>query len=113
MKVISYIKLHWEGQLPLTLSYLANYLLVSALCGLYLWQLIEIVDWNAGLFQRGVIIYSLFFVAALYGWGAIGALRALLKIHGDPILYLAYPLYAIGVIRFVRYFWRILGYYFG
>jgi hypothetical protein len=113
MKFFNYIKLHWKGELPLPLAYLANFVGVAALLGLCLSLLVENLDWNAGLFHQGVIVYTLCFSLVIYVWGAVGALMTLLKINGKPILYIAYPIYVIGVIRFVRYFLQIFQFYFG
>lgn len=113
MKAVNYIKLHWKGELPLAMAYLVNYVLVTTIIGLALWQMVENLEWNSGLLQRGVIVYSLCFSIVIYVWGAVGALRSLLKISGNPILYIAYPVYAISMIRFVRFFWKIIEAYFG
>jgi hypothetical protein len=113
MKFLNYIKLHWKGELPLPLAYLANFIGVATLLWFTLWIMVENLDWNAGILQRGLIVYTLCFSLAIYVWGAVGALMTLLKIHGKPILYIAYPVYVIGVIRFIRYFWKIISMYFG
>lgn len=113
MNVITYIKLHGRGDLPLPLAYLANFLLVSGFLSLCLLLITKNIDWNTGLFYRGIVVYTLFFSVVIYTWGAVGAFRAMLKYEGKAILYIAYPVFFISVIRFVVFYRSVLLFYFG
>ena len=107
-KTLRYLKLHWQGLLPLGLSFLANYVLVTAILGFGLWGLVANVSWNAGLFQRGLIVYVLSFAIVVFGWAAVGAFRAMLKNGSNSLIWLAYVYFFFSLFRFGRFIYNLL-----
>lgn len=113
MNIVSYVKLHGKGELPLPLAYLGNFVLMSAALSLMLWGITANIDWEAGLLQRGIVVYGLFFTLVIYAWGAVGAFRSMLKYNGQGILYIAYPLFFLAVIRFFVFYRSVVLHFFG
>ena len=106
-RAIGYLKLHWQGLLPFGLSFLANYVLVTAILGFGLWAVVNNVVWNEGLLQRGLIVYSLSFALVVFGWAAVGAFRALLN-NKSSMVWLAYLYFFFSVFRFGRFIFSIV-----
>jgi len=107
-RIFRYLKLHWQGLLPFGLSFLANYVLVTAILGFGLWGVVENVAWNEGLLQRGLIVYSLSFAVTIFVWAAVGAFRALLS-NKSSMVWLAYLYFCFSVFRFCRFIYAIVG----
>jgi hypothetical protein len=106
-KVFNYLKLQWQGLLPFALSFLANYVVVTAILGMGLFHVVSNFSWDEGTFQRGVIVYSLCLSLFVFVWAATGAFRALIA-NKSAMVWLAYVYFAFSVFRFGRFYWSIV-----
>ena len=101
MKLCTYVKAHWYGELPAPLTYGINFILITVIYRLLFGFCYNNLQRDNSI-SLLILIYVFSLGIALLIWGSVGAFRALNKMDGGMkgITGLFYFLFLLGTTRF-------------
>lgn len=106
-KFIFYVKAHWQGNLPLNISFFVNFVVAIVIArGITYFAFVN-VRWDSSPAAKIFLSYVLTFCISVVVWSTIGALRSLIKRDNTFKVLFLYLIVAIFTVHSARFLYGI------